>query len=425
MNSSAYKVVENVACTGCGCICDDLRLTVAGERIVRAEKACELAEPWLLAHDQTGPSAEIEGQPASLEQALARSADILRSAHYALVYGLSQSTSEGQRAAVALAERLGGIIDTTASVCHAPSVMAQQQVGKVTCTLGEVRNRADVVVFWGSDPLKTHPRHWERYSVDPPGRFVPRGRADRFVIVADTVRTATADAADLFIPIEPGRHFEALFTLRAMIRDAFPDGGNCPGAPAPLLADVARRMKRSRCGAVFFGVGLARGESGHCNVQALLQLVTDLNEWGRWYAMRMRVQGNVVGADTVLAWHTGYPFAVNMARGYPRYNPGEFSVPGVLERKEADACILVGSETLDWLPRAAVEHLEQIPTVLLDPPGREAPLAPTLRFRTATPGIHLPGTAYRMDGVPIPLRAVLPRRLPSDAEILEEIQRRL
>ncbi len=213
MDSLPTNVFENVACTGCGCVCDDLRLTISGGRIVRAERACELAEPGLLAHSETGPPAEIEGQPASLEEALERSAGILRSAHYPLVYGLSQSTTEGQRAAVALAERLGAVIDTTASVCHAPSVMAQQQVGKVTATLGEVKNRADLVVFWGSDPLKTHPRHWERYSVDAPGRFVPRGRADRFIVVADTVRTASADAADLFLPIEPGRHFEALFTL--------------------------------------------------------------------------------------------------------------------------------------------------------------------------------------------------------------------
>jgi len=153
--------------------------------------------------------------------------------------------------------------------------------------------------------------------------------------------------------------------------------------------------------------------------------VTDLNDWGRWYAMRMRVQGNVVGADTVMGWQTGYPFSVNLSRGYPRYNPGEFSVQGVLVRNEVDACLLVGSETLDWLPAAAVEYLRRIPTILLDPPGRQAPLAPLVRFRTAVPGIHLPGTAYRMDGVPIPLRAVLPARYPGDAEILGEIDRRL
>ena len=424
--SQQLHVVENFACTACGCVCDDLRLTVRDDRIVRAERACEIAEPWLLAQNsKSGPVAEIAGQPVPFETAIDESVRILRAAQYPLVYGLAQSNTDGQRAAVSLAERLGGVIDTTASVCHAPSVMAQQQVGKVTCTLGEVRNRADLVVFWGSDPITTHPRHWERYSVYPTGRFIARGRQDRFVVVADTTRTASTEAADLYIPIEPGRHFEALFTLRAMVRGAISPGGDCSGAPAPLLAELARRMTHSRSGAMFFGVDLARGDGGHCNVQALLLLVTDLNAWGRWCAMRMRVQGNVVGADSVLTWQTGYPFAVDMSRGYPRYNPGEFSVQGVLQRKEVDACLLVGSETLGWLPDAAFDHLREIPTVVLDPPGREAPLPAAVRFRIATAGVHTAGTAYRMDSVPVQLRAALPSPYPRDAEILNEIERRV
>jgi len=188
------------------------------------------------------------------------------------------------------------------------------------------------------------------------------------------------------------------------------------------MAELARRMKSCQHGAIFFGVALAQGDSGHCNVQALLQLVTDLNDRGRWCAMAMRVQGNVVGADSVLLWQTGYAFAVNMARGYPRYNPGEFSVQGLLERGEADACLIVASETLGWLSPQAIDHLRQIPTVILDPPGVESAVPATVRFRTATPGIHLNGTAYRMDGVPVPLHAVLPTSYPSDQQVLDDIQ---
>jgi formylmethanofuran dehydrogenase subunit B len=426
MQTPPLSVIDNVACTACGCVCDDLRLTISGGRIVRTENACGLAEPWLLAqnsHDE--PEADIDGQSASAEEALDRSADILRSANYPFVYGLSQSTTEGQRASIALAERLGAVIDTSASVCHAPSVMAQQEVGKVTCTLGEIRNRADVVIFWGSDPVTTHPRHWERYSVHPTGRFIPRGRADRFVAVADVTRTATAAEADFFLPIEPGRHFEALFALRALLNGAIPDPGRSPGAPVDRLTELAQRMKRARCGVIFFGVELARGEAGHCNVEILLQMVTDLNVPGRWFAMRMRVQGNVVGADSVMAWQTGYPFAVNLARGFPRYNPGEFSVRGVLERKEADACVVIGSDTLNWLPPAAIDHVRQIPTIIIDPAGSQPPLVPTVRFRTGTAGVHESGTVYRMDGVPIPVKAVLPSRYPTAAQILREIERRL
>jgi formylmethanofuran dehydrogenase subunit B len=420
------RVVENFACTACGCVCDDLRLTASGDRIVRAERACALSEPWLLAQNsEFPPAAEVDGQSAPLDEAIVRAANILRKARYPLVYGLSRSSTEGQRAAIELVESLGATIDTAASLCHAPSIVAQQQVGKVTATLGEVRNRSDLVVFWGSDPVTSHPRHWERYSVDARGRFTPDGRHSRFVVVADTERTASAEAADLFVPIESERHFEALFALRALVRGAIDQIGDCWGAPGRVLNDLAQRMKAARSGVMFFGVGLARGDSGHCNVQALLQLVTDLNDPGRWYAMRMRVQGNVVGADSVLLWQTGYPFAVNMARGYARYNPGEFSVQGMLERYEADACLIVGSDTLGWLSPQAFAHLRRIPTVILDPPDTHSAVSATVQFRTALPGIHVPGTAYRMDGIPVPLHPVLTAPYPSDEQVLSDIRNRV
>ena len=149
--------------------------------------------------------------------AFARAAELLRAARYPLVYGLSRSTTEAQRAAIALAEKLGGTIDTTASTGHAPSLMALQQVGESTCTLGEIKNRADLVVFWGSDPVVTHPRHMERYSVDAVGRWVS-GRAGRFVVVVDDHETESAKRADLFVPVPSGRNWEALWTLRMLCR---------------------------------------------------------------------------------------------------------------------------------------------------------------------------------------------------------------
>ena len=49
------QVFDDFACTVCGCVCDDLKLTVQDGRIVRTEGACELAEPWLLAQDSSRP----------------------------------------------------------------------------------------------------------------------------------------------------------------------------------------------------------------------------------------------------------------------------------------------------------------------------------------------------------------------------------
>jgi formylmethanofuran dehydrogenase subunit B len=419
-------VTENVACTVCGCVCDDLRLTVDAGRVTRADGACFLAEPWLLGQDsRQPPAALVEGRAVPLSDAVTRAAEILRAARSPLIYGLSRSSTEGQRAAVALADRIGATIDTTASRCHAPSVVALQAVGESTCSLGEISNRADLVVFWGCDPARSHPRHFERYSALPRGEFVPDGRAGRMLVVVDVQPTASSAVADLFVCVEPGQDFEALWTLRGLLRGVPPAPGAPTGAPMELLTELVRRMRTCYCGVVFFGLGLSLTGLGNRSVEALLALVTDLNNHTRFYARRMRVPGDVAGADSVLAWQTGYPFSVNLAKGYPRYNPGEFSANEMLERGEADACLLVGSEGVARFSAAAVARLRAIPTIVLDHPTVDSAVPSTVRFTTAVYGVHLPGTAYRMDEIPIPLRPFLHSDYPSDAKVLTQIRERV
>jgi formylmethanofuran dehydrogenase subunit B len=277
------------------------------------------------------------------------------------------------------------------------------------------------VLFWGSNPVKSHTRNFERYSVDPTGRFLPEGRKRRFVIVVDSRATETTQQADWFVQVAPGSDFDVLWALRALVQGLEIDGG-AGGLPLEELRQLAARLKSCRSGIVFFGLGLTRTDVPHANVDALLRLVSDLNRHTRFYARRMRIPGDVAGADSVLCWTTGFPFSVNLARGYPRYNPGEYSANEVLERGEADACLLVGSEGVAALSDAAQAALRQLPTIVLDYPSETCPFHPTVAFTTAVYGVHLTGTAYRMDETPIPLRAVLTTTYPSDAEVLDAIR---
>src|SRR4051794_24322397 len=98
---------ESVACTVCGCVCDDLTVVVDRDRVAGLERACHLSDPWLRAQNEARPpAARIDGTPVELGEAVARAAEILRRASAPLIYGLSRGSSEGQRAAVSLAERL-------------------------------------------------------------------------------------------------------------------------------------------------------------------------------------------------------------------------------------------------------------------------------------------------------------------------------
>ncbi len=296
--------------------------------------------------------------------------------------------------------------------------------GKIAATLGEVKNRADLIIYWGSNPAECHPRHFSKYTLTPKGRFVPNGRKDRTMVLVDVRPTPSARAADVFLQIRPGKDFEVLTALRALVRGRPVDATRlaATGLGLEQLQDLAERMKRCRFGVFFFGMGLTMTRGKYMNSSAILTLAAELNAYTKFVAMPMRGHGNVTGADTVVAWTTGYPFAVDFSRGYPRYNPGEFSTCDLLARADVDAVLVLGADPVATMPGPAAEHLRRVPTIALDCRYSITSQAARVHITTAPTGISTSGTVYRMDEVPLPVRPALASPYPSDEAVLAGIR---
>ncbi|MFP6762633.1 MAG: formylmethanofuran dehydrogenase subunit B, partial [Planctomycetaceae bacterium] len=221
--------------------------------------------------------------------------------------------------------------------------------------------------------------------------------------------------------------FELCWAMRALAKgiDVNPDIEDKTGIPLDQLRDVVERMKQAKFGVILFGMGLTMTRGKHLNSEAVLALTRDLNQYTRWSAKPMRGHGNVTGADNVVTWSTGYPFGVNLGRGYPRFNPGEFTSSDLLARREADAALIIASDPMSNFSQPARDHLADINTVVLDPKLSETARVATVAFTTATYGINVPGTVYRMDDVPIPLRPAFESPYRSDYEVLKAIETRI
>lgn len=422
--------VEDATCVACGCLCDDLVLTSSEGRVIEAENACEAGRRWFLAdHGHEGvPAATVGGRVVELGDALDRAADILRSARSPVLLGLSRTTTEGVAAALAVADRIGAFVEPGSAAEATPRLLATQRVGRVSATLGEVKNRADLVVFWGVDPVVTHPRHWERYSVAPQGRFVSQGRAGRTVIVADAKQTATAERADQFVRVAADAQFETLWTLRALVRGVALDAARAEratGVDLAILRSVAERLKAARYGAWFIGGGLGRAPGGSATVEAALALVRDLNTFTRFVILPLGGPGNLAGAEAALTWQTGFPSSVSLASGFPQSLPSATSAEALLARGGADAALILGDTASIDLSDASRARLGSIPTVVIAPKATAPANTAAVALDSATFGIDTPGTVMRPDGVVLPLRPALAATAPTDVELLRAIEDRL
>ena len=417
--------IEDVVCTFCGCLCDDLVVEVEGTRVVSVENGCTLAnEKFMGDHRLKAPIRRTEKgwEETSYNEAIRETAEILCDADRPLLYGWSGTHGEAQTVGIHLAELLGALVDNTSTVCHGPSIMAIQEVGHPGCTLGQVKNRADVIVYWGTNPIDAHPRHMSRYTTFADGFFLKEAFRDRKVIVVDVRKTESANIADEFVRIQPGGDYAVLSALRAIVmgkRGIIPS--SVSGVSREQLFRVADLLLSAKFGAIFFGLGLTMSPGKYKNVRNAIELTGELNRHTKYTISPMRGHWNVYGSNEVFTWITGYPYAVDFARGIAFYNPGETTSVDVLRRGECDACLVVASDPGAHFPKACAEHLARIPTIQVDPYTNATTHLSRIQIPVAVTGIDAEGTAYRMDGVPIRTRTLFKSDYPSDTEVLERL----
>ena len=292
-------------CGGCGLVCDDITARRRRRRRARAprphvparRRVVRRARSLRRRRSPASTGARPGSTPRSTRPRRSSAARARRSST-----GWGRRRCEAQRAAVALAETIGAVIDPAGPLLDGASGLAFQARGASTATLGDVRDRAEVVVVWRADPVTTHPRLLERLRLP--------ARAARSIVV-DERRTATAEQADTFIEL-PGRPRRRGAVDAAGAR---PRGAR-RSRPEPPLDDLAARLRGCRSVAILHHV------RGHVAALGLHALVRDLCRVTHAVAVTLRHEGNAAGAEDVLAWQTGYPSAVSFASGHPRVEPG-------------------------------------------------------------------------------------------------------
>ena len=427
----SQNVISNVVCTVCGCSCDHLEVTIDEKKIVKVKNACAMSSGKMLGYMNeriTQPLMKKGStlKPTTYERAIEATAKTITQSSSPLFYGWSLTSNEAIEIGVDLAEETGGFFDNTTSTCHGPTILGVHEIGESSCTLGEIRHRADLVIYWGANPVHAHPLHMSRYTVMSKGRF-RKSRSDRKLIVIDVRKTDTAKLADVFIQLEPNNDYELMVALRAAVRGDEIEQEIVAGVPIDKIEELAEMLINCEFGALFFGLGLTMSAGKSRNIEAALSLVAELNSKTKFVIMPMRGHFNVAGANNVTTWLTGYPYAVDFTQGFPRYNPGETSAVDLLARGECDSALIVASDPISNFPYQAAKHLTSVPLIAIDPHITPTTMCSNIILPSVHVGIETTGSIYRMDGVVLETRKLVdpPKGVKTDVEILSALLKRV
>ncbi len=337
----------------------------------------------------------IDGRAATIEAAIEAAAAALAGAQRPLVIIAPEITTEAQRLAIAVGDALRAEVDGATSDSAAAGILVAQRRGRAAATLGEIRNRADVVLFWAVDPRERYPRYLERYAAATSATHVRR-RALLSVSIGGDRGPAKAEIEAEFAA---GEEVDALAVMQATVRGR--GLGELPPGLRPAVT-IAERLMAAKYVAIVHDAETGGEARDAQRTESLVALAQALNGPTRAVLSSLRAGGNRSGAEAALTWQTGYPTRVSFRDGYPRSRPGRSGLDR-LRAGEADAVLVAGSV-------AALADsgfgLGDIPGVLIGP-GASAVDGARVAIDTGVAGIHESGTGYRMDDVPLALTTVI------------------
>lgn len=422
-NKSKAVVWENVPSPFCGIGNDDLSIEVDGTALKVLQNGCSVnragfEEPLTDAGPRTG------GETVTLEDAVAKAADILRETNLPLVGGLATDVN-GMRAALALADHIGAVVDNMNSTATMRNLLALQSGGWVNTTLAEVKNRADLLLMVGSDVEPLFPRFFERYVWNQDAMFVDDTTKREVVFLGkapggDAATAPDGRAAEVLACADADLP-EVVAVLRALIHKKVIRVNEVGGVPLASLQVLAKKLKHARYGVVAWAAGSLDFSHADLTVQTLCEMIKDLNETTRCSGLPVGGREGDQTANSVCGWITGYPVRTSYASGHPEYDPHLNGTDRLLADGEVDALLWVSAFNVQRTPPAT-----DVPMIVLGRSGMVFEHEPDVFIPVGTPGIDHSGHAYRMDNVvALRLRKLRDSGLPSSAEVLSAIEQAL
>jgi formylmethanofuran dehydrogenase subunit B len=416
----------SATCPFCGLLCDDLLVESDSDTLRPLRGACERSRAAFAALSTpaaVGAVSRVHGTQTSTAAALDAAADILRRARRPLLSGLAVDI-DGTRAVLALARRVGAVVDHFASPVKYRNLHVLQEAGWITTTLAEVKNRADLLVLIGDGWHQRFPRFVERVIEPDTGLF--GSPLPRKVILLDQNAAACAGALParcerLSLGIALPRLPQLLGVLSALAAGRPVGVSRYTEVDTAALETCNQWLQAAGYGVIVWAapdIDIAHAELA---LQALARLLRTLNRTRRFAALPLAGSNGDLSANAVHTWQSGVAFPASYANRSVDFDPHRYAAAAVLSRGEADCLVWFSSLSAEPAPPAF-----DGPTHVFGRADMHLTSQPSVFVPVATPGIDAAGALMRTDKVvSLFLQRLRSGALPPVAQVVQALIDRL
>ena len=413
--ASSNLNTKTTTCPACGLLCDDVLIennnikikVLSTGNISENKKCCEKSVRFFeqSLNDATPLS---NGKPATQQQAIAHAAKLIKTSQQPLFAGLSTDVA-GFRAIYNLAQKTNGSLQHINAPSMARNMKVLQSTGWLTTTLTEVKNRADVIVYIGSDIVSHNPRFFERF-VDCDGMFVAAKNRQVIVIgqaLNQGIINSDALQAALVLPCRADDLPSLTIALRALVAGKVLKAAEIAGIKVSDLQEIANKLKAAKYAVLAWVAKDLDFPHAELTIQNITEMVTILNQTTRAAGLPLGGSDGDTSANNAHTWLNGTVITDLGATNSPSTKP--------------DLQIWVNSFNPDAPP--SVCHT---PTIILGNANTPWAAHADVFIPVATPGLDCGGTLFRVDSaVILPLKKVRENALPTLREVVSGIEKLL
>ncbi|MEJ5365314.1 MAG: hypothetical protein WHS86_09445 [Desulfosoma sp.] len=417
------KTFTSLVCCGCSCLCDDIDAVMEGDRVVETANACRWGAARFLGLKKFSRAlvrARVQSSrrrpdargrlDVSCAEAVSVCRDYLFSARRVVAYGLGQMSIEALQILMAgLRDRETMWIPSDGPLLQA-FVETYSRHGPALTNLECVRNQADLVVFWGANPVRSTPRLLSRYALFPRGRFTERGAEDRKAWTVD-IQTTEMERVTQMVTIPPDQEKACIQALRRAYRGLPLEAP--PGVSAKTLSMLLGDVEKSRYRVFFFGRGPLYHAGGDAVLDELASWVTELGASAPTFLMPVPGDFNSMGFLQVFLSGGGLADPLWRVQG---------DVHG-WEPRTGDVLLALSGDCFWFLTddqkRAVRKH--RIPVVALSAHETMTTAEADVVAAVGLQGLDVTGRASRLDGVTLCAEKLWDGTAASDAAVVRDL----
>lgn len=413
------SVYHDVPCPFCSLLCDDLVISNQKEKRKVIKNGCHKAITQFEI-DYSDLKPKLDGKECTLDEAIKQATKILQKSRQPLIGGLGTDVN-GMRSAIALSEKIGAVIDHMHSMGTFRNLRVLQDKGWMMTTLAEIKNRADLIIFAGTDAVTNYPRFFERVIWNEHSLVKNSNKQRQIIYIGDNLDSSNAKIKSGKTPVniscKSDQISEVITALHALTVGNELDKPTVAGIKIPELQRLVSMMVKAKYGVIVWAPGELNIPHAELTVQSIGELIKYLNRITRFTGFSLGGNDGGITANSVCTWQTGYPLRINFAPGYPEYDPYKFSAGKMLKRMEVDSMLWISGFNSDIKPPSA-----KIPTIILSSNGIRPARNPDVFIPIGIPGIHHSGQLFRTDTiVSLKLKKITNNKKPSAAEIMNKI----